>query len=53
MDEADWYVGLMEKNSELMGYIRAIGAEILCITEENAALINKGLTIEAYKAFAK
>lgn len=52
LDESEWYVGLVEKNKELMNELERLKVKIIPITEENAALLNT-LTLEQYESHLK
>lgn len=51
LDEALWYIGLTEKNTDLMAELHRLGADVIAITEENAALLHTRFTVEEYRAF--
>lgn len=51
LDEALWYIGLMEKNVELKAVLKDYDVRIIPITEENSALLHTRFTIEEYEHF--
>lgn len=54
IEEAKWYMGLMDKNPELQLELRSLRvSDIIPITEENMKLLNTKYTLEDYKAFLK
>lgn len=54
MDEAEWYIDLMQNNAELKIELNSLNiTDILPITEENMKLINVKYTLDDYKAFIK
>ena len=54
MDEAEWYIGLMQNNTELKIELNSLNiTDILPVTEENMKLINVKYTLDDYKAFIK
>ena len=48
LDEADWYIGLINKNPELTALIREMNITLIPITEDNAKLLQKGFSVEDY-----
>lgn len=52
MDEAEWYIGLMQEDTALSAYLTEAGAEIVPITEENYKLLGT-LSFEDYLQLQK
>lgn len=48
MDEAEWYIGLIKKDVELLAKIQSLGALMISITESNNTLLGNPLTLEDY-----
>jgi len=48
LDEAQWYISLVEKDNELVQKISAIQGQIIGITEPNYQLLGNPFTIEDY-----
>ena len=51
LDEAEWYKGLINKNTELRDKLSSLSVQIICITESNSELLKQSLTIEDYLKF--
>lgn len=53
LDDALWYEGMLQKNTELMLLLKENDVECLCITQTNFDLIGKYFTLEEYKEWAQ
>ena len=53
MDEAAWYVDMLQKNADFIGVFGEKDVQILCITETNIKLLNTHFTVEEYRAWLK
>lgn len=51
IDEALWYMGMVEDNAEFQSEIRAVDGQMIPITEENYPLLNKRFTLDEYRTF--
>lgn len=51
LDETNWYVGLLEQNSELMLRLREYNVTVVQVTEENYKLLSTKYTIPQYLQF--
>lgn len=51
LDEADWYIGLVNNNAELSAELQRLGAEVIAITEENYSLLHTRFTMDEYYEF--
>ena len=52
MDEAEWYISLLEQDASISSSIREAEAQVLPITSENMKLLEV-LGVEAYKQFVR
>ena len=53
MDEAEWYIDMLQKNADFIGVFGEKGVQILCITDTNLQLLNTHFTVEEYRAWLK
>lgn len=51
MDEADWYMGLINGNADMKILMQSMAAEMIPISESNYKLIGNPFRLEDYKAF--
>lgn len=49
MDEAEWYRNMLLKNDDMKAVFDALKVEIICITEENMALIGQTFSLQEYQ----
>jgi hypothetical protein len=49
MDEAEWYRNMLLKNDDMKAVFDALKVEIICITEENTALIGQTFSLQEYQ----
>lgn len=48
MDEAEWYIGLVEKNTDFIGFLRDNNIQLIPIVEDNLSLIGTKYSISDY-----
>jgi tetratricopeptide (TPR) repeat protein len=51
MDEAEWYINMLQKNPTLHQWIMDNHIQVVPITEENAKLLNTHFTLSDYQSF--
>lgn len=51
LDEARWYIGLMEKNEEVKAVIKQFNLRLIPITEENSKLLHTRFSEQEYEEF--
>jgi len=52
MDEADWYISILQSNADLQTFFSNLNATIFPITESNSQLLNRPFTLEDYLNFS-
>jgi hypothetical protein len=53
LDEAEWYKGLLDNNTDLNSKLQALGVQIICITEANNELLGNPFSVVDYLLFLK
>ena len=48
MDEAEWYINLLQKNATISQFLRANEVQVIAITEENFKLLNTHFSLQDY-----
>ena len=51
LDEAEWYVGLLQDNTDLQLLFKQINAQVIPITETNFKMINHPFSVDEYMRF--
>lgn len=48
MDEAEWYINLLQKNATILPFLQANNVQVVAITEENFKLLNTHFSLQDY-----
>ena len=48
MDEAEWYINLLQKNATILQFLQANNVQVVAITEENFKLLNTYFSLQDY-----
>ena len=48
MDEAEWYINLLQKNTTILQFLQANNVQVVAITEENFKLLNTHFSLQDY-----
>ena len=48
MDEAEWYINLLQKNATILQFLQANNVQVVAITEENFKLLNTHFSLQDY-----
>ena len=48
MDEAEWYINLLQKNTTILQFLQANNVQVIAITEENFKLLNTHFSLQDY-----
>ena len=48
MDEAEWYINLLQKNATILQFLQANNVQVVAITEENFKLLNTHFRLQDY-----
>lgn len=48
MDEAEWYINLLQKNTTILPFLQANNVQVVAITEENFKLLNTHFSLQDY-----
>ena len=48
MDEAEWYINLLQKNATILQFLQANNVQVVAITEENFKLLNTHFSFQDY-----
>ena len=48
MDDAEWYCGMLKKDDEIQASLTSRGVRVVCITQTNADMLSKQLSIDDY-----
>lgn len=48
MDEAEWYINLLQKNATIFQFLQANNVQVVAITEENFKLLNTHFSLQDY-----
>lgn len=48
MDDAEWYCGMLKKDDEIQASLTSRGVRVVCITQTNADMLGKQLSIDDY-----
>ena len=48
MDEAEWYINLLQKNATILQFLQANEVQVIAITEENFKLLNTHFSLQDY-----
>ena len=48
MDEAEWYINLLQKNTTILQFMQANNVQVVAITEENFKLLNTHFNLQDY-----
>ena len=48
MDEAEWYINLLQKNATILQFMQANNVQVVAITEENFKLLNTHFSLQDY-----
>ena len=48
MDEAEWYINLLQKNATILQFLQANNVQVIAITEENFKLLNTHFSLQDY-----
>ena len=48
MDEAEWYIKLLQKNATILQFMQANNVQVVAITEENFKLLNTHFSLQDY-----
>ena len=48
MDEAEWYINLLQKNATILQLLQANNVQVVAITEENFKLLNTHFSLQDY-----
>lgn len=48
MDEAEWYINLLQKNITILQFLQANNVQVVAITEENFKLLNTHFSLQDY-----
>ena len=48
MDEAEWYINLLQKNATILHFLQANNVQVVAITEENFKLLNTHFRLQDY-----
>lgn len=48
MDEAEWYINLLQKNTTILQFLQANNVQVVAITEENFKLLNTHFRLQDY-----
>ena len=51
MDEAEWYINLLQKNATILQFLQANNVQVVAITEENFKLLNTHFSLQDYLSF--
>jgi len=48
MDEAEWYISMLQSNADMQALLTRLNAQVVAITETNAKLLNHPYTLDEY-----